>query len=203
MMTAEIKQLTAEQLQDWVEVPYLEGLIHQAVVSYQNNRRTDLAAVKNRSKVAGTNQKPWRQKGTGRSRHGSMISPLWVGGGRAHGPQGTQNHSVQLNKKMKRKALLSALGQRAREDAIYLIENQEFDTPSTSTADKMFQQAGLSDESLAVILDLSEETLRLSTRNLSYCRLYNADNLTTYHVVANSYLFFTDKSFARIKERLS
>ncbi len=183
------------------EVEMNEPLIHQAVVAYEANKRADVASVKNRKRVAGRNKKPWRQKGTGRARHGSRISPLWVGGGRAHGPSGQQDHSQKLTRKMKQKALLSALAVRAREDSFYRLTEVELDEPNTATMHNLFEEADLDDESVLLITDGEDRLLSLSVRNLPYCRQKNVDLLTTYHVVANSVLVFAGETLEQLKAR--
>lgn len=177
---------------DVFDRPYNEGLIHQAVVAYQNNQRVDLAKTKSRSEVSGSNKKPWPQKGTGRSRHGSRISPLWVGGGRAHGPDGQQNHQQRLTKKMKRGALTSALSERYREGRLYRLDPPELEEPSTSTMHEFFMENGFEEEKILLCLTPDERTLRLSTRNLPYCQPFDARSLTTFQVVAYPLLLFTE-----------
>lgn len=182
--------------------PYNEGLIHQAVVTYQNNQRVDLAKAKSRSEVSGSNKKPWPQKGTGRSRHGSRVTPLWVGGGRAHGPTGEQNHQQRLSKKMKRGALTSALSERHREGRVYRLDPPTLDEPSTSTMQEFFAESGFDGEKMLLCLTPEERTLRLSTRNLPYCQPFDARSLTTFQVVAYPLLMFTENGLETLVGRL-
>ncbi len=198
---ADIKQIDDSELSFCNEVEMNEPLIHQAVVAFEANKRADVASVRNRARVAGRNKKPWRQKGTGRSRHGSRISPLWVGGGRAHGPTGEQDHSQRLTRKMKRKALLSALGVRAREDVFFELAEVELDEPSTATLHEVFDDADLVDENILLLTDGQDRLLELSVRNLPYCRLLKVDLLSTYHVVANSALVLAGEALEQLKAR--
>lgn len=174
--------------------PFKEGLVHQAVVTHEANQRTDLAAAKSRSEVSGRNKKPWRQKGTGRSRHGSRISPLWVGGGRAHAPDGTQDHSKELNSKMKREALFSALSERLREDSIFCLTDCDVDEPDTSEFHEFFVDEQLDDEKILLLLTDEQKQLRLSTRNLPYCDPFDVSSLNTYEVVSHSVILFTEEA---------
>lgn len=197
-----IKSLQDELDDEYFETPFNEGLVHQAVVTHEANQRADLAKARDRSEVAGANQKPWRQKGTGRSRHGSRISPLWVGGGQAHAPDGTQDHSKELTNKMKKKALSSALSVRKEENALRLLESYEIDEPSTSTFAEFFEGEDLTDEDILLLHHADENLLRLSVRNLTYCEPIEVGSFTTYHVVANSLVVFTEDALDQFQERV-
>lgn len=187
-----LHELSDELPDEILDEPFREGLVHQAVVTYEANQRTDLASTKTRAEVSGRNKKPWRQKGTGRSRHGSRISPLWVGGGRAHAPDGTQDHSKELNRDMKQKALASALNVRTDEGCVHRLDDVDLDEPSTSTMDEFFKDEDLSGEQILLLLSDGEDNLRLSTRNLSYCDPFDVNSLNTYEVVSHSTILFTE-----------
>lgn len=180
--------------------PFNEGLVHQAVVSYRSNQRVAAASARNRSEVRGRNKKPWRQKGTGRARHGSRISPLWVGGGQAHAPTGEQNPAKKLPRSMRRRALYSALSVRRREGNVYRIEPPELSEPSTSTMQDVFEEAELTDEKLLLLHTPGERTLRLSTRNLPFCDPFDVDSLNTYEVVDHTVLLLTPDALERLVE---
>lgn len=115
-------------------LPWNGDLVHQVVVSMQSNQRQNTAQVKDRSAVRGGGKKPWRQKGTGRARHGSIRSPLWRGGGSTHGPTTERNYDKKINKKMKTKALLTVLSQKQRDGEVVLVDSLKFSTPKTKTA---------------------------------------------------------------------
>lgn len=200
---AEVTPLTEPEPESLFDEPFNEGLVHQAVVTYEANQRVGLAKTKSRSEVSGRNKKPWRQKGTGRSRHGSRISPLWVGGGRAHGPDGSQDFSKKMTRSMRRKALACALSERCRGDALLQLADYELEEPSTSTAHEWFESADVTDEKVLLLLTPDEKTLRLSTRNLSYCDPFDVDSLNTYQVVAHTRLVFTSSALEALKGRVS
>ncbi len=109
-------------------------LIHQVITSMQSNARENIAHTKSRGEVSGGGKKPWRQKGTGRARHGSTRSPIWVGGGVAHGPRNDQNFSKKINKKMKTKALFTVLSQKLRDNEIIFLDALDFSAPKASAA---------------------------------------------------------------------
>lgn len=115
-------------------LPWNENLIHQVAVSMAGNARIPWAHAKNRGEVSGTGKKPWRQKGTGRARHGSTRSPIWVGGGIAHGPRNERDFSRKINKKTKTKALFTALSKKFKDSEIIFVENISFKAPKTKEA---------------------------------------------------------------------
>ncbi len=108
-------------------------LVHQVVTGMQANARTPVAHTKDRGEVRGGGKKPWRQKGTGRARHGSSRSPIWAGGGVTHGPRNEKDYSKKINKKMKVKALYTVLSEKFREGRIIFLE--ELDLKNIKTKD--------------------------------------------------------------------
>jgi large subunit ribosomal protein L4 len=103
-------------------VPWNGDLVHQVVTAMQANARTPVAHTKDRSDVRGGGRKPWKQKGTGRARHGSSRSPIWVGGGVTHGPRNDKSYDQKINKKMKAKALYTVLSEKLRKGQIIFLE---------------------------------------------------------------------------------
>ncbi len=200
-MSVKLEQIPETEAEGWLEESYNPGLIHQVVETYRANQRVGLASTKTRAQVAGKNKKPWRQKGTGRARHGSEISPLWVGGGRAHGPDNERNYSKKVTKEMKKKAFLSALTRRYDEDALYLFEGPELEEPSTSTMHELFEENELVDDKILLALAPDERILRLSVRNLPYCLPFDAESLNTYELVANNQILVTPSGLQLLKER--
>ncbi|MBI2046375.1 MAG: 50S ribosomal protein L4 [Parcubacteria group bacterium] len=120
-------------------VKWNADLVHQAVVAMEANARTPVAHAKDRGDVRGGGKKPWKQKGTGRARHGSTRSPIWVGGGVAHGPTNEKIFAKKLNKKMRTKALYSALSQKLRDKEILFVDAISFSAPKTKAAQSMLK----------------------------------------------------------------
>ncbi len=112
-------------------LPWNADLVHQVVVSEESSRRTPIAHTKTRGEVRGGGKKPWQQKGTGRARHGSTRSPIWVGGGVAHGPRNDKNYDRKVNRKMKAKALYTILAKKQRDGEIIFIDSLNFKEPKT------------------------------------------------------------------------
>lgn len=104
-------------------LPWNADLVHQVAVSMESNARENIAHTKTRGEVSGTGKKPWRQKGTGRARHGSMRSPIWVGGGVAHGPRNDKNYARKVNRKMKAKALFTILSRKLKEGEVMFVND--------------------------------------------------------------------------------
>jgi large subunit ribosomal protein L4 len=109
-------------------------LVHQVVVSLMSNKRTNLAHTKTRGEVSGGGKKPWQQKGLGRARHGSIRSPIWVGGGVAHGPRNEKNYERKVNKKMKAKALFTIISKKFRDGEVFFLDTLNVSTPKTKDA---------------------------------------------------------------------
>jgi len=116
------------------DVKWNSDLVHQVVVGMQANARTPVAHTKDRSEVRGGGRKPWKQKGTGRARHGSKRSPIWSGGGVTHGPRNEKNYSKKINKKMKIKALFSVLSKKYSDNEILFVDSLAFGEKKTALA---------------------------------------------------------------------
>jgi len=164
-------------------------VMHQVVVAGLAAARQGSHSTKTRAEVSGGGRKPWRQKGTGRARHGSIRSPLWVGGGVAHGPK-PRDYEQRVPKKMKRLALRSALTDRAREGRIKVVEGLSFDEPKTRDAVDALASLGTFGNVL-VVLPEPDEFVEKSFRNLPEVKIVYPGNLSTYDVLYADWLLFT------------
>ncbi|PCI20862.1 50S ribosomal protein L4 [Candidatus Wolfebacteria bacterium] len=124
------------------DVPWNADLVHQVVVGMNSNKRAGTAHTKDRSDVSGTGAKPWRQKGTGRARHGSRRSPIWRTGGVAHGPLNTKDYSKKINKKMRAKALYAVLSEKFRNGEILFVNDISLEEAKTKNAQKIIASLG-------------------------------------------------------------
>jgi len=115
-------------------LPWNADLVHQVVTSLMSSARRPIAHTKTRGEVSGGGKKPWQQKGLGRARHGSIRSPIWVGGGIAHGPRNDKNFSRKVNRGMKAKALRTILSRKLKDNEILLIDSLDFSAPKTKEA---------------------------------------------------------------------
>jgi large subunit ribosomal protein L4 len=173
------RDLPAEIFEAPVSVP----LMHQVVIAGLAGIRAGTHSTKTRGDVAGGGRKPWRQKGTGRARHGSIRSPQWVGGGVAHGPH-PRDHSMRVNKKMRRGALRSALTDALQSGKLAVVSEIEFDEPKTRRAAELLGTLELAGRVL-VVLDAPTDdgAVEKSFRNLADVRLAYAGGLGTYDVL--------------------
>ncbi|MGO4956353.1 50S ribosomal protein L4 [Luteococcus sp. Sow4_B9] len=165
-------------------------LIHQVVVAQQAAARQGTHATKTRGEVRGGGIKPWRQKGTGRARHGSRRSPIWVGGGTVHGPQ-PRSYAQRTPKKMIAAAIKGALSDRARDGKVFVLDQiVAGETPNTKAALKALAAAG-DVSKLLVVLDRADDVAWLSLRNVPTVHVIAVDQLNAYDVVVNDGVVFT------------
>ncbi|MGO1523587.1 MAG: 50S ribosomal protein L4 [Nesterenkonia sp.] len=170
------------------------SLIHQVVVAQQAAARQGTHKTKTRSERSGTTAKPFRQKGTGRARQGSMIAPQMIGGGVVHGPQ-PRSYAQRTPKKMKAAALRGALSDRARHNRIHVVDSLVSDKASTKAAKAALASIGGADRNWLVVLDRSDDVAALSTRNLPRVHTLYADQLNTYDVLVSDDVVFTQAGY--------
>ncbi|MEK7520350.1 MAG: 50S ribosomal protein L4 [Patescibacteria group bacterium] len=181
-------------------VSFNADTVHQAVVAHAANARMPIAHTKDRREVRGGGKKPWRQKGTGRARHGSIRSPLWRGGGITFGPRNDKNFSVKINKKQKQKALFMALSAKHKDAEMAVLDSLVFDTAKTKVfalALGAVAKAAFSSnrpKRTLVVVPTEEKNIVLSARNLPSVRVITARNLNAHDVLANKYLVLSKDS---------
>jgi len=198
-MTSEEKSTTTPRLPSEVfSVEFNESLVHQALTSYMSNQRQGSVMLKNRSDVRGGGRKPWKQKGTGKARAGTIRSPLWVGGGVtfAH----TKNHDKKINKKMAKKALASILSKFKTEKRLTLVEDVNFKEPKTKIAADYFNKTGC-DSALLITNDADENTI-LAIRNLKNFSFLDAKNINPYDLLKAKHILLTHSAVPVIKDNL-
>ena len=172
-------------------------VMHQVVVAGAAAQRAGTHSTKTRAEVRGGGRKPWRQKGTGRARHGSIRSPLWVGGGIAHGPK-PRDHAKRVNKKMRRLALRSALSDRAAEGRIRVVDELTFEEPKTREAAAIVEALELDGRILLVIAG-PDDLVERSFRNLGYVRIVYPGNLSTFDTLSADWVVFTKDALEAVK----
>jgi large subunit ribosomal protein L4 len=179
------RELPAEIFERPVNVP----LMHQVVVAGAAAQRAGTHSTKTRGEVAGGGTKPWRQKGTGRARQGSIRAPHWAGGGIAHGPA-PRDHSVRINKKMKRGALRSALSDALASGKLAAIEGLEFVEAKTKDAVAVLGALDLGGKVL-VVIERPDEGVEKSFRNLPFVKIVYPGSLSTFDLLAADRVLFT------------
>lgn len=202
MTSIEVKDLAGASLET-IELPaaWFDGevnvpVMHQVVTAQLAAARQGTHKTKTRGEVAGGGAKPWRQKGTGRARQGSIRSPQWVGGGVAHG-RVPKDWSVRVNKKVKRAALRSALTDRARNASIVVVRDLVFSTPKTKDAVAALAAVGAEGKVLVVLAGWDTPTVK-SLRNLSKVHTLVVDQLNTHDVLASDVVVFDEAALELI-----
>ncbi|MDR1888424.1 MAG: 50S ribosomal protein L4 [Zoogloeaceae bacterium] len=178
---------------------YNEALIHQVVVAYQANARAGSRQQKNRSEVAHTTHKPWKQKGTGRARAGMSSSPIWRGGGRAFPNSPEENFSQKVNKKMFRAGVASILSELVRQNRLVVVDDLSIEAPKTRLFAQKLKGLGL-EERLLVITDQLDENLYLSSRNLPNVLVLEAQEADPVSLIRFPRVLVTKNAVAKFEE---
>lgn len=176
------------------------GLLHEVVQMYLANQRQGTSHTKTRAEVRGGGRKPWRQKGTGRARHGSIRSPLWRKGGVVFGPR-TRDFGWTMPKKMRRAALRQALSAKVKNGELIVVDSFELEAPKTREVAALLKNLNV--EGKAFIVTAEEDTnIYKSARNIPGVRANAARNLNAYEVLAASKLVLTQDAVAKVEEVL-
>ena len=184
-------------------VKFNPDLVHQVVVSYLANQRHPCAHTKTRAEVKGGGSKPWPQKGTGRARHGSIRSPLWVGGGVTFGPRKEKKYEKRIPKKMKRKALFCVLSQKLKDKEIFVLDKFESFEEKPKTKKMLEILKNIFKEkpkSLLLVLAKKQENVLLSARNLPKTKIILADSLNALDLLNFKYLLIEKEAFSVIEK---
>ncbi|WP_154059716.1 50S ribosomal protein L4 [Enterococcus avium] len=178
-----------------------ESVVYDAIVMQRASLRQGTHAVKNRSAVRGGGRKPWRQKGTGRARQGSIRSPQWRGGGVVFGPT-PRSYSYKLPKKVRRLAIKSVLSEKVAEKNLVAVDALSFDAPKTKEFKQVLTSLSI-DSKVLVVLETENEVAGLAARNLANVTVTTSDNVTVLDVVANDKILATQTALTQIEEVLA
>lgn len=184
------------------------AVLYQAINAYRANQRKGVAATKTRGEVSGGGRKPWRQKGTGRARVGSIRSPLWRHGGVIFGPH-PRDYSYKLPQKLKAQALKSIINAKVKENDMVILDELKIDKPKTSAAAEIFSNLKLNDgkkqkiSSVLLLLDKYDNNLKLALRNLKFLDMNLAKDTHAYEVMAHRKLVITKNGLTELVSRLS
>ena len=170
------------------ELKVNQDLVHQVVVCQASNRRQGNAQTKDRSEVRGGGKKPWRQKGTGRARHGSIRSPLWKGGGVTFGPRNERNYKKIVPKKMRRQALLMVLSAKAQNKFLIVLEGLEFKEFKTKLASQVLKSLPMEKGSKLIVLPEYNKNLVLSFRNIPSVGVVSASDMNALDLMSFKYV---------------
>ncbi|WP_407855077.1 50S ribosomal protein L4 [Enterococcus sp. 22-H-5-01] len=178
-----------------------ESVVYDAIIMQRASLRQGTHAVKNRSAVRGGGRKPWRQKGTGRARQGSIRSPQWRGGGVVFGPT-PRSYSYKLPKKVRRLAIKSVLSEKVAENKLVAVEALSFEAPKTKEFKQVLTSLSI-DSKVLVVLETENEVAGLAARNLSNVTVTTSNNVTVLDVVANDKILATQTALTQIEEVLA
>ncbi len=185
-----------------VEEPSL-ALLAQAVRVFLSNQRKAQAKAKTRSAVVGSGAKIWRQKGTGRARHGARQAPIFVGGGVAHGPTGTQNYRRKLTQKMIQKALLTVLAEKIKEKKLYLVDELNFQKTKEASAFCRKIRENFSVKGKMAFLLAKNEKAQKFLRNLTETAVLSTESLSPYPLLQNDFLVVTKPAWQALEKRFT
>jgi len=176
--------------------------VHEVVTAYRAAQRSGTAKTKDRSEVAGTGKKPWRQKGTGRARVGSRRNPIWRGGGVAHGPR-PRDYSKKINQKTRKLALRKALGERIKDGDVIVVDDLALETKRTKDFIRMMVELQVEENTTVLLVDdAGNENLRLGSRNVPGVDTETGATLNTYQVLLYDKLIFSRDAFQAVEGRL-
>ncbi|MEN9912771.1 MAG: hypothetical protein RLY66_179 [Candidatus Parcubacteria bacterium] len=183
-------------------VPWNADLVHEVVRLMNSNSRNPIAHTKTRGEVSGTGKKPWKQKGTGRARHGSRRSPIWVGGGIAHGPRNDKNFSRKINKKARAKALYTVLSRKFKDGEIIFLDSVNFAAPKTADAKKVigslatikgYEKLATKKTNTAIIaMDKKADAVTKSFRNIGSIAIEEFRNINPVSIMNHTFLIVTN-----------
>lgn len=188
-------------------VRWNEQAVRNVILAIQANRRSGTAHTKGRGEVRGGGKKPWRQKGTGRARHGSIRSPLWVGGGVTHGPLKTKNYEQKINKQARRKALAMVLSKKLKDGEILFIDTLRLSEPKTKVASSLLQhfareagalQLGAKGGRAEILLGAPSRDIIRAFRNLPFVEVEEARNINAEKALIPKYLLMTQDAVEKI-----
>ena len=177
-----------------------ENVVFDAVIMQRASLRQGTHAVKNRSAVSGGGRKPWRQKGTGRARQGSIRSPQWRGGGIVFGPT-PRSYSYKLPKKVRRLAIKSVLSQKVLDQKLVVVEALQFDAPKTKEFAQVLANLNV-DTKVLVVVESSNDFALLAARNIPNVTIVDETDVTVLDVVNNDKLLFTKAALSKVEEGL-
>jgi large subunit ribosomal protein L4 len=178
-----------------------KDLLYRTVRMQRINRRQGTSSTTTRGEVRGGGRKPWRQKGTGRARAGSRRSPIWVGGGTVFGPK-PRSYNIKLTKKMLKKALSSALSDRAKDEKIALVDHIGFETPKTKDAVSLITRLGMTGTTLVVVgAGEYNRAVKKSFSNLPGVKCLACAGINVYDILRHEGLVLTNEALDELKER--
>ncbi|GAB6138720.1 50S ribosomal protein L4 [Halanaerobaculum tunisiense] len=187
--------------EDVFAVEINEHVVHEAVTAQLAAKRAGTAKTKTRGEVRGGGRKPWRQKGTGRARHGSIRSPIWVGGGTTFGPQ-PRSYEKDIPKKVKKLAVKSALTSKLEEEELTIVDGFEFNQPKTKQMISVLENLDAADKKVLIVLDARDYNLYKSARNIPEVKVIGSQQVTVYDILNSDRVLMTEDAINQVEEVL-
>lgn len=188
------------------DIPWNADLVHEVIRLMNSNSRMNIAHAKTRGEVRGGGKKPWKQKGTGRARHGSSRSPIWVGGGTTHGPRNDKNYTRKINKKAQNKALLTILSKKFNEGELLFVDTMNISEPKTKQAKQIlislskikgYERLATKTKNAAIIATSTKQPLvEKSFNNIGSVSIEEFRNINPVSVLNHKYLIINDPETA-------
>jgi len=205
-MKTAVYNLKGEKVEELELNPFLfevtgkTSLIHQVMTAQMNNARKAIAHTKDRSEVRGGGKKPWKQKGTGRARHGSSRSPLWIGGGVTFGPRNDRNFSEKVNKKMKNLALRVVLSDKAKEGLLVVVDSLKLAEQKTKKAVEVLKNLPLKEQKAVIALSREDDKLVKLVKNLKNVYALGANSLNIVDLLKYKYLVISKEGLKEVEK---
>lgn len=178
-------------------------VVHEVFVAISNNKRQPWAHTKDKSEVSGGGRKPWKQKGTGRARHGSNRSPIWVGGGITFGPRNERNYKTKINKKTRRLALKMTLSDRFESKALWVMDNFDFSEPKTKVFVEFLSKLPAEQKTFLILTDEKDDKLMKMTDNLEKIDVMRAADVNVYTLLNHQGLIMSKDAVTKLEEILT
>ncbi len=205
MVETQVKDINNKALEN-IELPdtifglrVRKDILHTAVVNYLANQRQGTHSTKTKGEVRGGGRKPWKQKKTGRARHGSIRSPLWKGGGITFGPK-PRGYSYKLPKKFKRFALKTALSSKYNDNEMMIIDDIKINEPKTKGIVEILKNLGVDGKNVLIVLPESDQNVVLSARNIVGVDVVRVSDINTYDVLSHNIVMMTKDAVSVLKE---
>ncbi len=180
-----------------------DAVLHNDLIAKMANARQGSASTKDRSEVSGGGRKPWRQKGTGNARQGSIRAPQWRGGGIVFGPTPNKNYTKKMNKKEKRLALKSALAYKVKDKELIVLDAIKFESSKTKEMVNFLNKLNLTNHKVLIVLDELDENICLAGRNLGNVQIVLVNELNSLDLVSADNLLITESALTKLEEVLS
>ena len=180
-----------------------DAVLHNSIVLAYSNARKSTASTKTRSEVSGGGRKPWRQKGTGNARQGSIRATQWRGGGIVFGPTPNKNYKKKQNKKERRLALLSALAYKAKDNELIVVDEINFKTNKTKEMTNLLTNLNIRNNKVLVVVEELNENICLASRNLANVKLVSVEEVNSFDLVSADNLLMTEGALKKLEEVLT